>query len=186
MAEAPVTVPRMKLGSQGLEVSALGLGCMGMSAYYGPPKPEPDMIALIHHAVAAGVTLLDTSDVYGPHTNEILLGKALQGGVREKVQLATKFGIRLGADGGTREIRGDPAYVRAACEGSLKRLGVDCIDLYYQGTHRGHGEDIHFHAQQIKFHTDTKVQGGVFGTYLLHYRIDPLVILLYYLWDQNG
>lgn len=132
MAAAPVTVPRMKLGSQGLEVSALGLGCMGMSAYYGPPKPEPDMIALIHQAVAAGVTLLDTSDVYGPHTNEILLGKALQGGVREKVQLATKFGIRLGADDGTREIRGDPAYVRAACEGSLKRLGVDCIDLYYQ------------------------------------------------------
>ena len=132
MAAAPVTMPRMKLGSQGLEVSALGLGCMGMSAYYGPPKPEPDMIALIHHAVAAGVTLLDTSDVYGPHTNEILLGKALQGGVREKVQLATKFGIRLGADDGTREIRGDPAYVRAACEGSLKRLGVDCIDLYYQ------------------------------------------------------
>lgn len=131
MAAAPVSVPRMKLGSQGLEVSALGLGCMGMSAYYGPPKPEPDMIALIHHAVAAGVTLLDTSDVYGPHTNELLLGKALQGGVREKVQLATKFGIRLDADG-SREIRGDPAYVRASCEGSLKRLGVDCIDLYYQ------------------------------------------------------
>ncbi|KAF8780686.1 hypothetical protein HU200_001289 [Digitaria exilis] len=131
MAAAPVTVPRMKLGSQGLEVSAQGLGCMGMSAYYGPPKPEPDMIALIHHAVAAGITLLDTSDVYGPHTNEVLLGKALQGVVREKVQLATKFGINLGADG-SREIRGDPAYVRAACEGSLKRLGVDCIDLYYQ------------------------------------------------------
>ncbi|GJN11891.1 hypothetical protein PR202_ga30126 [Eleusine coracana subsp. coracana] len=131
MAAAPVTVPRIKLGSQGLEVSAQGLGCMGMSDYYGPPKPEPDMIALIHHAIAAGVTLLDTSDLYGPHTNEILLGKALQGGVREKVQLATKFGIRMDADG-TREIRGDPVYVRTACEGSLKRLGVDCIDLYYQ------------------------------------------------------
>ena len=65
----------MKLGSQGLEVSAQGLGCMGMSALYGPPKPEPEMIALIHHAVAAGVTFLDTSDVYGPHTNEILIGK---------------------------------------------------------------------------------------------------------------
>uniref|UniRef100_A0A453LH25 NADP-dependent oxidoreductase domain-containing protein n=1 Tax=Aegilops tauschii subsp. strangulata TaxID=200361 RepID=A0A453LH25_AEGTS len=103
MAAAPATtavvVPRMKLGSQGLEVSALGLGCMGMSAYYGPPKPEPDMVALIHHAVAAGVTLLDTSDIYGPHTNELLLGKALQGGVRGKVQLATKFGILAGADG---------------------------------------------------------------------------------------
>ncbi|TVU03548.1 hypothetical protein EJB05_50863, partial [Eragrostis curvula] len=130
MAAAPVTVPRMKLGSQGLEISAQGLGCMGMSSFYGPPKPEPDMIALIHHAVAAGVTFLDSSDIYGPHTNEILLGKALQVEVREKVQLATKFGLSF-ADG-KREIRGDPAYVRAACEGSLKRLGVDCIDLYYQ------------------------------------------------------
>lgn len=130
-APATVVVPRMKLGSQGLEVSALGLGCMGMSAFYGPPKPEPEMIALIHHAVAAGVTLLDTSDIYGPHTNEILVGKALQAGVREKVQLATKFGILACADG-TREIHGEPAYVRAACEGSLERLGVDCIDLYYQ------------------------------------------------------
>ncbi|CAL5028204.1 unnamed protein product [Urochloa decumbens] len=125
---APVMVPRIKLGSQGLEVSALGLGCMGMSAYYGPPKPEPDMIALIHHAVASGVTLLDTSDIYGPHTNEILVGMAVQGEVREKVQVATKFGIVAGAD----EIRGNPAYVCAACKDSLKRLGVDCIDLYYQ------------------------------------------------------
>jgi aryl-alcohol dehydrogenase-like predicted oxidoreductase len=89
----------MKLGSQGLEVSALGIGCMGMSFAYGPPKPEPDMVRLIHHAVvAAGVTFLDTSDFYGPHTNELLLGKALQlqaagGVVRDKVQLATKFGI---------------------------------------------------------------------------------------------
>uniref|UniRef100_A0ACD5UQH1 Uncharacterized protein n=1 Tax=Avena sativa TaxID=4498 RepID=A0ACD5UQH1_AVESA len=128
MAAAPVTVvPRVKLGSQGMEVSAQGLGCMG----YGERKPEPDMIALLHHAVATGVTLLDTSDVYGPHTNEILLGKvALQGGVREKVQLATKFGIAL--SGVKWEVRGDPAYVRAACEGSLARLGIDCIDLYYQ------------------------------------------------------
>ncbi|XP_054820221.1 probable aldo-keto reductase 2 [Prosopis cineraria] len=123
-------VGRIKLGSQGLEVSAQGLGCMGMSAFYGAPKPEPDMIALIHHAVQTGVTFLDTSDMYGPHTNEILLGKALKGGVREKVELATKFGI-IFADG-KKEIRGDPAYVRAACEASLKRLDVDCIDLYYQ------------------------------------------------------
>ncbi|XP_047063152.1 probable aldo-keto reductase 2 isoform X3 [Lolium rigidum] len=125
MAAAPV-VPRMKLGSQGLEVSAQGLGCMG----YGEGTPEADMVALLHHAVAAGVTMLDTSDIYGPHTNEILIGKALQGGVREKVDLATKFGISF-ADGKW-EIRADPAYVRAACEGSLARLGVDCIDLYYQ------------------------------------------------------
>ncbi|WVZ84917.1 hypothetical protein U9M48_031887 [Paspalum notatum var. saurae] len=131
MAASPVSVRRVKLGSQGLEVSAQGLGCMSMSFGYGPPKPDPDMIALIHHAVAAGVTLLDTSDVYGPHTNEILLGKALQGGVREKVELATKFGGIIYGDGKF-GIRGDPAYVRAACEGSLKRLGVECIDLYYQ------------------------------------------------------
>uniref|UniRef100_A0A0D9ZJ28 NADP-dependent oxidoreductase domain-containing protein n=1 Tax=Oryza glumipatula TaxID=40148 RepID=A0A0D9ZJ28_9ORYZ len=131
-AAAPATaaVRRMKLGSQGLEVSAQGPGCMGMSAFYGPPKPEADMVALIHHAVAAGVTLLDTSDMYGPHTNELLLGKALQGGAREKVEVATKFAVSF-ADGKV-EIRGDPAYVRAACEGSLRRLGVDCIDLYYQ------------------------------------------------------
>lgn len=125
-----VVVGRMKLGSQGLEVSRQGLGCMGMSMLYGPPKPEPDMITLIHHAIASGVTLFDTSDMYGPHTNEILLGKALQGGVRGKVEVATKFGINL--DGGNFDIRGDPAYVRAACESSLKRLAIDCIDLYYQ------------------------------------------------------
>ena len=123
-------VGRMKLGSQGLEVSAQGLGCMSMSAFYGPPKPEPDMIKLIHHAVHSGVTFLDTSDVYGPHINEILLGKALKEGVREKVELATKFGVKF-VDRKA-EVRGDPAYVRACCEGSLKRLDVDSIDLYYQ------------------------------------------------------
>lgn len=72
-----VRVPRFKLGSQGLEVSAQGLGCMGMSGFYGPPKPESDMIQLIHHAVDSGVTFLDTADVYGPHTNEVLVGKVL-------------------------------------------------------------------------------------------------------------
>ncbi|BBG93484.1 RNA helicase family protein [Prunus dulcis] len=86
-------VRRIKLGSQGLEVSAQGLGCMGMSAFYGAPKPDADMISLIRHAIDSGVTFLDTSDIYGPFTNEILLGKALKGGVREKVELATKFGI---------------------------------------------------------------------------------------------
>ena len=119
----------MKLGSQGLEVSAQGLGCMGMSAAYGERKPEADMVALLRHAIAAGVTFLDTSDVYGPHTNEVLIGKALHlHAAREKVQVATKFGITPDV----RAVRGDPAYVRAACEGSLRRLSVDCIDLYYQ------------------------------------------------------
>ncbi|GAB2267187.1 hypothetical protein Dimus_002171 [Dionaea muscipula] len=123
-------VRRVKLGSQGLEVSAQGLGCMGMSAFYGPPKPDEDMIDLIHYAINSGITFLDTSDVYGPFTNEILLGKALKGGFREKVELATKFGASF-ADGEFK-IRGDPAYVRAACEASLNRLEIDSIDLYYQ------------------------------------------------------
>ncbi|CAK9324882.1 unnamed protein product [Citrullus colocynthis] len=102
-----------------------------MSSYYGPAQPQEDMIALIHHAVAAGVTFLDTSDIYGPFTNETLLGKALKAdGVRDKVQLATKFGLHLAH--GNFEVHGHPAYVRAACEASLDRLGVHCIDLYYQ------------------------------------------------------
>ncbi|KAK6146282.1 hypothetical protein DH2020_020151 [Rehmannia glutinosa] len=129
-SDSKIVVPRMKLGSQGLEISAQGLGCMGMSAFYGPPKPDEEMIELIHHAINSGVTHLDTSDLYGPFTNEILLGKALKGGMREKVELATKFGIKL--DGYNMEIIGDPAYVRACCEASLKRLDIDCIDLYYQ------------------------------------------------------
>ncbi|XP_076884881.1 putative aldo-keto reductase 3 [Bidens hawaiensis] len=131
--ETTMEVPQLKLGSQGLVVSAQGLVCMGLSANYGSPKPEPDMISLIHHAIDSGVTSLDTSDSYGPHTNEILIGKlrsqALKGGYREKVQIATKFGIRW--IDGKPDVCGDPAYVRSACEASLKRLDVDCIDLYY-------------------------------------------------------
>nr|POE94993.1 putative aldo-keto reductase 2 [Quercus suber] len=123
-------IGKIKLGSQGLEVSAQGLGCMGMSAFYGPLKPEQDTITLIHHAIHNGVTFLNTADIYGPFTNEILLGKALKGGIREKVQLATKFANSF--EDGKLVIRGNPAYVRAACEASLKRLDVDCIDLYYQ------------------------------------------------------
>jgi len=129
LAAAASTVRRLHLGSQGFEGSAQGLGCMGMSAFYGPPKPDEEMISLIRHAVSRGITFLDTSDVYGPFTNEVLVGKAIKG-IRDKVQLATKFGISY-ADG-KREVRGDPAYVRAACEASLKRLDVHCIDLYYQ------------------------------------------------------
>ncbi|XP_077252089.1 putative aldo-keto reductase 2 [Tasmannia lanceolata] len=121
---------KIKLGSQGLEVSAQGLGCMGMSALYGPPKPEADMIRLIRHAVDSGVTFLDTSEIYGPFTNEILIGKALKG-IREKVQLATKCGAMFTAEGNV-IVNGTPAYIRSACEGSLKRLGTDYIDLYYQ------------------------------------------------------
>ncbi|XP_022009239.1 auxin-induced protein PCNT115 isoform X1 [Helianthus annuus] len=122
-------VRRIKLGSQGMEVSVMGLGCMSLTASaYGPAKPEQDMIKIIHHAVKTGITHLDTSDCYGPHANEILIGKALKGLERGSVQLATKFGIKSLVDC---EVCGDPEYVRACCEASLKRLDVDYIDLYY-------------------------------------------------------
>jgi aryl-alcohol dehydrogenase-like predicted oxidoreductase len=119
-----------KLGSQGLAVSAMGLGCMGMSEFYGQGD-EPESIATIHRAIELGVTFFDTSDVYGPHTNEVLVGNALRP-YRDKVVIATKFGIVRDADGTRRGISGGPEYVRAACEASLKRLGIDTIDLYYQ------------------------------------------------------
>nr|XP_043635145.1 probable aldo-keto reductase 4 [Erigeron canadensis]XP_043635146.1 probable aldo-keto reductase 4 [Erigeron canadensis]XP_043635147.1 probable aldo-keto reductase 4 [Erigeron canadensis] len=123
-------VRMIKLGSQGMEVSALGLGCVGLSAStYGPPKPEQDMIKIIHHAVNSGVTHLDTADYYGSNLNEILIGKALKGLERGRVQLATKFGIK--SFEGDCDICGDPEFVRASCEASLKRLDVDYIDLYY-------------------------------------------------------
>jgi aryl-alcohol dehydrogenase-like predicted oxidoreductase len=120
-----------KLGTQGLTVSALGLGCMGMSDFYGH-RDDAESTATIRHAVERGVTLFDTADVYGPHTNEVLVGRALAG-VRDKVVLATKFGIvRDPADPARRGVCGRPDYVRSCCEASLKRLGVDHIDLYYQ------------------------------------------------------
>ncbi|WZY72626.1 hypothetical protein YC2023_004866 [Brassica napus] len=121
----------MKLGSQGLEVSAQGLGVMGLSAFYGAPTPDTKAVALLRHAINSGITFLDTSDFYGPETNELLLGKALKDGLREKVELATKFGLVTSEDGKL-GFRGDPEYVRSACEASLRRLGVTCIDLYYQ------------------------------------------------------
>jgi len=130
MAPGLPTVPKVKLGPEGFEVSSLGLGCMGMSAYYGTPKPDEEMIELIRYAVNAGVTFLDTADIYGPHTNEVLVGKAIKG-IREKVQLATKFGLVSEDKMNTLTLKGDPEWVRMACEGSLKRLDVDYIDLYY-------------------------------------------------------
>src|SRR6478736_3253001 len=119
------------LGNQGLVVSALGLGCMGMSDAYGPAD-EGESIATIHRALDLGVNLLDTSDAYGPFKNEELVGRAIRGR-RYEVRVATKFGFVGGTDGkGTGSIDGRPEYVREACDGSLKRLGVDHIDLYYQ------------------------------------------------------
>ncbi|HWY95569.1 MAG TPA: aldo/keto reductase [Steroidobacteraceae bacterium] len=120
------------LGGQGLKVSELGLGCMGLSDFYSSSGvTEAQGISLIHRALELGVTFLDTADVYGPHTNEVTVGKALRGR-RDSVVLATKFGIVREPGTTNRGVDGSPDYVRAACEASLKRLGVDVIDLYYQ------------------------------------------------------
>jgi aryl-alcohol dehydrogenase-like predicted oxidoreductase len=118
------------LGKQGLKVSALGLGCMGMSDFYGS-SDEKESISVIHRALELGVNFFDTADMYGPFTNEKLLGKAIAG-KRDKVIVATKFGNRRGEDGSFLGISGKPDYVLEACDASLKRLGIDHIDLYYQ------------------------------------------------------
>ena len=121
---------KKKLGSQGLEVSVLGLGCMGMSEFYGIRNDE-ESIKTIHHAVDLGITFFDTSDMYGPYKNEELLNKAFKG-IRDKFVIATKFGITRTGDPNVRAINGRPEYVKSSCDASLKRLGVDYIDLYYQ------------------------------------------------------
>ena len=120
---------KRKLGTQGLEASALGLGCMGMSEFYGTTD-EGEATATIHRALELGVDFLDTADMYGRGANEQLVGKAIADR-RDRVVLATKFG-NMRNDDGSREVRGDPEYVRQACEASLRRLGLDHVDLYYQ------------------------------------------------------
>ncbi|XP_024439511.1 probable aldo-keto reductase 1 isoform X1 [Populus trichocarpa] len=131
--EQKVIIPRVKLGNQGLEVSKLGFGCMGLSGIYNAPLPEEVGISIIKEAYSKGITFFDTADVYGPHTNEILVGKALKHLPREKIQLATKFGIvPNGSDFKNCAINGSPEYIRACCDASLKRLDLDYIDLYYQ------------------------------------------------------
>ncbi len=118
------------LGPSGPEVSAIGLGCMGMSAFYGPASDEALATSVLHRALDLGVTLFDTAEMYGPHTNEELLGRALVGR-RDKVFLATKFGIGYNAERTALKVDGSPANVRRAIEGSLKRLNTDHVDLYY-------------------------------------------------------
>jgi aryl-alcohol dehydrogenase-like predicted oxidoreductase len=121
---------RRRLGSEGLEVSEIGLGCMGMSEFYGRAD-ETEATATIRRALDLGVTFLDTADSYGPFTNELLVGRAIAGR-RDEVVLATKFGNVRGENGERLGLRGDPEYVRQACDASLGRLGVDHVDLYYQ------------------------------------------------------
>ncbi|KDO45067.1 hypothetical protein CISIN_1g019147mg [Citrus sinensis] len=124
-------VPRVKLGTQGLEVSKLGYGCMSLSGCYNSPLSEEDGISIIKHAFSKGITFFDTADKYGPYTNEILLGKALKELPRENIQVATKFGfVELGFTSVI--VKGTPEYVRSCCEASLRRLDVEYIDLYYQ------------------------------------------------------
>jgi aryl-alcohol dehydrogenase-like predicted oxidoreductase len=121
---------QVNLGAQGLRVPAIGLGCMGMSDFYGSSS-ESQNLRVLDRAADMGCTFWDTSDMYGPFTNEILLSKALEGR-RDRITLATKFGIRRGEDGSWQGIRGSADYVKACCDASLKRLGTDYIDLYYQ------------------------------------------------------
>jgi aryl-alcohol dehydrogenase-like predicted oxidoreductase len=126
-----MAMQKVALGSQGLTVSRQGLGCMGMSEFYGE-RDDAESIATIHRALELGVTLLDTADIYGPHTNERLVGEAIADR-RDEVVLATKFGIvRDPENPAARGVNGRPEYVKARCDDSLRRLGVDHIDLYYQ------------------------------------------------------
>ncbi len=124
------THPRRKLGNSDLQISPIGLGCMGMSDFYGKAD-DARSTKLLHHALDAGMNFFDTADMYGPFTNERLIGAALRAR-RDEAVIATKFGVVRDEDGGFHGLDGSPAYVRSACDASLERLGVDTIDLYYQ------------------------------------------------------
>ncbi|KAM4075539.1 hypothetical protein ACB094_10G177100 [Castanea mollissima] len=131
MSYSEIQIPRVNLGNRGLEVSRLGFGCAGLTGAYSDHLSDEEGISVIKHAFSKGITFFDTADVYGANANEIMIGKALRQLPRDKIQLATKFGLlKMEADG--MEVCGRPEYVRRCCEASLKRLGVDYIDLCYQ------------------------------------------------------
>ncbi|PKU59042.1 probable aldo-keto reductase 1 [Dendrobium catenatum] len=130
--QSEILIPRVKLGTQGLEVSRLGFGCMDLTGIYNSPVSDEEGISIIKEAFNNGMTFFDTSDISGPRINEILVRKALKELPREKIQLATKFGIAELNQGGSPIVNGKPEYVRACLEGSLQRLGLDYLDLYYQ------------------------------------------------------
>lgn len=131
MQKPQIQVPRVKLGSQGLEVSVLGYGCAGLSGLLNAPLPHEAGCHIIKEAYNRGITFFDTADIYGPNDNEIMIGKALKQLPRNKVQLATKFGAIISGDFQF-DVKGTPEYVRECCEASLKRLDIEYIDLYYQ------------------------------------------------------
>ena len=143
-----------KLGISGLEVSALGLGCMGMSFGYGPPGDEQEMISVIRSAVDLGVTFFDTAEVYGPYTNEVLVGKALSP-IRKQVVIATKFGFDIDANGKQVGLNSRPDHIKAVAEASLKRLNIDAIDLFYQ-----HRVDPHVPIEEVAEAVKKLIQEG--------------------------
>ncbi len=147
---------KRKLGNSNLEVSAIGLGCMGMSFSYGPPPDKQQMVALLRAAVERGVTFFDTAEVYGPYTNEELLGEALSP-VREQVVIATKFGFNLNPDGspGWQGLNSRPERIKQVAEDSLKRLKIDSIDLFYQ-----HRVDLEVPIEDVAFAVKELIQEG--------------------------
>src|ERR1700694_1611852 len=147
---------KRKLGNSNLEVSAIGLGCMGMSWSYGPPKDKQEMVALLHAAVERGVTFFDTAEVYGPLVNEELVGEALAR-FRGKVVIATKFGwAHSPSDGGKwNALNSRPEHIKQVAEGSLKRLKVDAIDLFYQ-----HRVDLNVPIEDVAGAAKDRIQGG--------------------------
>jgi aryl-alcohol dehydrogenase-like predicted oxidoreductase len=148
---------KRNLGKSNLEVSAIGLGCMGMSFGYGPPQNEQEMISLIRSAVDLGVTFFDTAEAYGPFANEELVGKALSP-IRERVVIATKFGFHFDANGKQAGLNSRPEHIREVAEASLKRLNIDAIDLLYQ-----HRVDPDVPIEDVAGAVKELIQEGILG-----------------------